>query len=126
MHNNNLHDLIVTQSVYEYVNRKEVILRMVGGEENRTKVSPLGMSMKGLPKTLTVCSEHEVTADEDMVLHEKMKEAGVEATLLTRKYMCHVWCLVPMLPEAEEVRLDGEQGAKAGAKRQQYSSYLYN
>lgn len=102
MINNNVHDLVVTQSVYEYVNRKEVILAMVGGESQRLKVSPLGKSMSGLPRTLTVCSKHEVTCDEDTALHEKMRKEGVEAKILQREYMCHVWCLVPMLPEAKE------------------------
>ncbi|GMH58188.1 hypothetical protein TrRE_jg1330 [Triparma retinervis] len=99
---NHVHDLVVTQSVYEYVNRRDVIMAMVGGEENRLKVSPLGKSMKGLPRTLTVCSKHEVTCDEDEALHEKLGKEGVEAKLLQREYMCHVWCLVPMLPEAKE------------------------
>merc|ERR1711871_1802789 len=102
MIHNNHHDLVVTQSVYEYVNDPSVILAMVGGEDNRLKVSPLGKGMEGLPRTITICSEHEVTTDEDVAMHEKMVKEGVDAKLLQKKFMCHVWCLVPMLPEAKD------------------------
>ena len=73
---------------------------MAGGVENRTTVSPLGKSMKGVCPTLVVCSEHEATTDEDLALYEKMKKEGVDVTLHSYKYLCHVWCLVPLLPEA--------------------------
>ena len=73
---------------------------MAGGEQNRTLVSPLGKSMEGLCPTLIVCSEHEATTDEDFALFNKMKKAGCNVEMQSMKYMCHVWCLVPLIPEA--------------------------
>jgi len=90
--------LVVTQQVYNYVLPRSP--EMAGGVENRTTVSPLGKSMKGVCPTLVVCSEHEATTDEDLALYEKMKKEGVDVTLHSYKYLCHVWCLVPLLPEA--------------------------
>lgn len=104
MKENHKHDLIVTQSVYEFVIPLSEV--MAGGAANRSKVSPLGKDMTGCCPTLIVCSEHEATFDEGVVLRKKMEDAGVELTFVSRKHMCHVWCLLPMLPEAGEVMRD--------------------
>ncbi len=97
---NHKHDLVVTQSVFDYV--VPLSERMAGGKQNRTTVSPLGKEMKGCCETLILCSEHEVTWGEDYALKEKMEKSGVKVTFLSWKYMCHVWCLVPLIPEATE------------------------
>ncbi|GMI38395.1 hypothetical protein TeGR_g12360 [Tetraparma gracilis] len=97
---NAAHDLIVTQQVFNYV--LPCSPQMAGGVENRTTCSPLGKSCEGVCPTLIVCSEHEATTDEDLALFDKMKKQGVDVTLHSYKYLCHVWCLVPFLPEAQE------------------------
>mmetsp|Transcript_20128 Transcript_20128/g.41932 ORF Transcript_20128/g.41932 Transcript_20128/m.41932 type:complete len:400 (-) Transcript_20128:42-1241(-) len=97
---NVMHDLVVTQSVYEYV--VPLAETMAGGAENRLKVSPLGDPMEGVCPTFICASTHEVTYDEDKALHEKMKAAGVDVEFYTKEYLCHVFCLIPHLPESKE------------------------
>lgn len=100
MHENIVHDLVVTQSVYEYV--VPLAETMAGGKENRLTVSPLGDSCSGLCPTFILASTHEVTYDEDAALAKKCKDAGVDVEFFTKEYLCHVFCLIPHLPESKE------------------------
>ena len=98
---NAAHDLVVTQSVNEYVKRLTKV--MAGGEEHRTSISPLGKSVKfDGTRTLVVASEHEVTFDETAALVIKIKEVGGHVELYSKPFLPHVFCLISFLPEAVE------------------------
>ena len=58
-------------------------------------------SMKGLPKLCVISSDHECTSDETYDLVEKCRKAGVEVKHYSQKYLCHVYALLPFLPEAQ-------------------------
>jgi len=97
---NVVHDLIVTQAVYDYV--VPLAETMAGGAENRLKVSPLSDPCTGICPTFILASTHEVTYDEDLALYEKCKAEGVDVQFFTKEYLCHVFCLIPHLPESKE------------------------
>jgi len=95
-----VHDLIVNQSVYEvgtpYMARE-------GNEEYLRSISAVYNSFEGLPPLCMVCSEHECVYDQDIMLCNNARKAGVEVDLGVWKYMCHVWpVLSGFLPEGQQ------------------------
>lgn len=99
---NTVHDLIVHQGVFSYVIPfGPRMAEMSDGKSNYRKVSPIFHSMKGLPKLCVISSDHECTSDETYDLVEKCRKAGVEVKHHSQKYLCHVYALLPFLPEAQ-------------------------
>ena len=94
------HDLIVNQSVIEeglqYFDR-------LGDAAVRRRESPVYRSFEGLPPFCLVLSEHEAVYDQNKLLANKARAAGVKVTCGAWRYMCHVWPLLSMfIPEGRE------------------------
>lgn len=94
------HDLIVNQSVIEeglqYFDR-------LGDASVRRRESPVHRSFEGLPPLCLVLSEHEAVYDQNRLLANKARAAGVKVTCGAWRYMCHVWPLLSMfIPEGRE------------------------
>ena len=100
MKQNTHHEIIVTQAVSDYITPMAEVV--AGGAKFRTKVSPLAYSMEGLPTTFLLSSMHEVTWDEDKALHEKCVKANVDVTFHTVKYLSHLFCFLPFIPESAD------------------------
>jgi epsilon-lactone hydrolase len=72
----------------------------LGDEDSRHKESPVNISMEGLPPLCIVVSEHECCYDQNILLCNRAREAGVKVDLGVWKYMCHVWpVMCAFLPE---------------------------
>eukprot|EP00986_Skeletonema_menzelii_P007853 scaffold3122_cov207-Skeletonema_menzelii.AAC.2 len=95
------HDLIVNQSVFdEGIPYLEVVL---GSHENRVEASPIYRNFIGLPPLCICVSEHEVVYDQAMILAQRAKNQGVDVTVGTWKYMCHIFpFFAPFIPEGME------------------------
>jgi len=95
------HDLIVNQSVFdEGIPYLEVVL---GCHKNRVEASPIYRSFIGLPPLCICVSEHEVVYDQAMILAQRAKNQGVDVTVGTWKYMCHIFpFFAPFVPEGRE------------------------
>jgi len=94
------HDLIVNQSVIEeglqYFDR-------LGDAEVRRQESPVHRSFEGLPPLCLILSEHEAVYDQNKLLANRARVAGVKVTCGAWRYMCHVWPLLSMfIPEGRE------------------------
>ena len=94
------HDLIVNQSVIEeglqYFDR-------LGDATVRRRESPVHRLFEGLPPLCLVLSEHEAVYDQNKLLANKARAAGVKVTCGAWRYMCHVWPLLSMfIPEGRE------------------------
>lgn len=95
-----IHDLIVNESVYEV---GTPYLAKEGDDEYRRQISPVYRSFKGLPPLCIVVSEHECVYDQDIMLCNNARMAGVEVDLGVWKYMCHVWpVLSGFVPEGKQ------------------------
>ncbi len=95
------HDLVVNQSVFdEGIPYLEVVL---GSHENRKEASPIYRSFIGLPPLCICVSEHEVVYDQAMILAQRAKNQGVDVTVGTWKYMCHIFpFFAPLIPEGKD------------------------
>ncbi len=72
------------------------------GDARAPLVSPLFADLAGLPPLLIQVGSEEVLLDDAVVLAERAKAAGVEATLEVWPGMIHVWhWFLPMLDEAQ-------------------------
>lgn len=94
-------DWVVTQHVFEFIYPK--LGDMCGGDELRSKVSPICNEMHGLCPLYISVSKHEVCVDENHELVQKAKKANVEVEWDEVPYMPHAfqWCTA-FLPEARE------------------------
>jgi len=94
-------DWVVTQRVFEFIYPK--LGDMCGGDELRSKVSPICNEMHGLCPLYISVSKHEVCVDENHELVQKAKKANVEVEWDEVPYMPHAfqWCTA-FLPEARE------------------------
>ncbi|MEO1135182.1 MAG: alpha/beta hydrolase [Pseudomonadota bacterium] len=86
--------------------KKEHILggakRYLGDADPKAPLaSPLYADLSGLPPILTFVSDSEVLLDDSLRLHEHLRVAGVEATLIRETGLIHVWPIfVGRFPEA--------------------------
>jgi acetyl esterase/lipase len=72
----------------------------LGDEDSRHKESPVNISLEGLPPLCILVSEHECCYDQNILLCNRAREAGVKVDLGVWKYMCHVWpVMCAFLPE---------------------------
>ncbi|KAL7458684.1 hypothetical protein ACHAWC_010305 [Mediolabrus comicus] len=95
------HDLVVNQSVYD--EGIPFLEAKLGCHDNRMKASPVWGDFAGLPPLCICVSEHEVVYDQAMVLTKRAKNQGVDVTIGTWKYMCHIFpFLAPFVPEGLE------------------------
>jgi acetyl esterase/lipase len=91
------HDLIVNESVFE---EGIPYFSTLGGEDSRHNESPVNIAMEGLPPLCILVSEHECCYDQNILLCNRAREAGVKVDLGVWKYMCHVWpVMCAFLPE---------------------------
>ncbi len=76
------------------------------GDLKSPLVSPLFANHAELPPTLIFASTSEVLLDDSVRLHEKLKDAGVEAELILKDGLIHVWPIFAgRFPEAmDDVR----------------------
>lgn len=107
-------DLTLSQdSVYNHIDRSPMLFlrEMKAWARNyagiypldHPKVSPLFADLSGLPPMLIQVSDVEVLVDEDLLLAENAKEAGVDVTLQKYKGLIHVWHVYwRFLPKARE------------------------
>ena len=73
-----------------------------GGDPAAPFVSPLFADHRGFPPTLIFVSDSEVLLDDSVRLHERMRAAGVEATLVVENELTHAWPLfIGWTPEAK-------------------------
>ena len=94
------HDLIVNQSVIE---EGLQYFDNLGDAKVRRQESPVHRSFDGLPPLCVVFSEHEAVYDQNKLLANNARAAGVKVTCGCWKYMCHVWPMLSMfIPEARE------------------------
>eukprot|EP00593_Proboscia_inermis_P011954 CAMPEP_0171299154 /NCGR_PEP_ID=MMETSP0816-20121228/7942_1 /TAXON_ID=420281 /ORGANISM="Proboscia inermis, Strain CCAP1064/1" /LENGTH=310 /DNA_ID=CAMNT_0011774705 /DNA_START=418 /DNA_END=1347 /DNA_ORIENTATION=- len=94
------HDLIVNNSVYE--EGIPYLAIKLGCDENRRNSSPVYGNFDGLPPMCIVISEHECCYDQNVLLVNRAREAGVECTFCVWKYMCHVFAILsPFIPEGK-------------------------
>lgn len=95
------HDLVVNQSVFdEGIPYLEVVL---GCHKNRVEASPIYSSFVGLPPLCICVSEHEVVYDQAIILVQRAKNQGVDVTVGTWKYLCHIFpFFAPFIPEGRE------------------------
>jgi len=116
MLNYQVYDWVVSQSVaatvigYGY--------QLCGGKDNWKKCSPLMHSMEGLCPLMISVSEHECLIDETRQLAAKATKDGVDVTLSTQPYLCHVYQVITQcLPEAraEELRILDWVRSRGGA-----------
>jgi len=76
-------------------------LYLNGASPRRPEASPIFGDLQGLPPLLIQCSTTELLFDEDMLLHEKAKKAGVNSTLRAYPGLSHVWQMfIGLVPEA--------------------------
>lgn len=71
-----------------------------GADPHTPLASPLFADLHGLPPLLVFASAHEMLRDDAVRLCDKAKEQGVQATLVLRPAMPHVWPVMTFLPEA--------------------------
>ena len=95
------HDIIVSQNIYDYIVPRSEVMAIVDGKPQYKLISPIFGSMEGLPKLCVISSNHEATTDETYELVEKAKEANVNVTHFSLDYLCHVYVLLPFIPEAQ-------------------------
>lgn len=93
--NYNKHDLTVNEAVQE-----------MGMRYFETHIfprySPLSHPCEGLPPMCIVLSEHETVHDENILLINKIRAAGVPCHVAYFRYMCHCWCyLGGLAPEGK-------------------------
>ena len=94
------HDLIVNQSVIE---EGLQYFDNLGNARVRRQESPVHRSFDDLPPLCLVFSEHEAVYDQNKLLANNARAAGVKVTCGCWKYMCHVWPMLSMfIPEARE------------------------
>ena len=75
----------------------------LGGIELRYAESPVHRSFKRLPPLCVVASEHDVCYDQDILLCNRARAAGVDVEIGVWKYMCHVFPLLSgFLPEGRQ------------------------
>lgn len=75
------------------------------GEQDRTNplISPVFASFEGFPKTLVLVGSHEILMSDSLTIVEKMKNVGVDVSLIVGEGMFHIWPLFSKLfPEAED------------------------
>jgi acetyl esterase/lipase len=73
-----------------------------GGDGTHPFVSPYRGDVAGLPPTLFHCSRDELLRDDSIRMAEKMKAAGVDATIEVWPGVFHVWQITAdVLPEAK-------------------------
>lgn len=121
----NLTDSMLNYQVYDWVVSQSVAAtvigygyRLCGGKENWKKCSPLMHSMEGLCPLMISVSEHECLIDETRQLAAKATKDGVDVTLSTQPYLCHVYQVITQcLPEAraEELRILDWVRSRGGA-----------
>lgn len=74
-----------------------------GADPNDPFISPYRADVSGLPPTLFQCSRDEMLRDDSVMMAQKMKDAGVEATIEVWPGVFHVWQVTAdMLPEARK------------------------
>jgi len=74
-----------------------------GGDVTNPLVSPLRGDPRGLPPTLFQCSGAEMLRDDSVRMAQRMKEAGVDATLEVWPNVFHVWQVAAdVLPEGRK------------------------
>ena len=66
------------------------------------KISPLFGEVRKLPKTTLFVGTHEILYPDIVKFHEKLKDNGVDAELIVKKEMTHVYAIYPVMPEAKE------------------------
>ncbi|HUJ02983.1 MAG TPA: alpha/beta hydrolase [Rhizomicrobium sp.] len=74
-----------------------------GGDVLNPLISPLRGDVSGLPPTLFQCSREEMLRDDSVRMAERMRAAGIEATLEVWPKVFHVWQVAAdVLPEGRE------------------------
>ncbi|ERK11431.1 Esterase/lipase [Serratia fonticola AU-AP2C] len=81
----------------------------IGGDLKSSHVTPFYADFSGLPPTLVHVGSWEMLRDDSVTVVERMREAGVDATLQIFDGMPHVWQL--FAPILEEGMASLEQGA---------------
>jgi acetyl esterase/lipase len=66
------------------------------------RANPIDADLTGLPPVLVLVGTDEILHDDSLVLHERMRAAGVDAEKVVGEDMFHVWPAFPMLAEAHE------------------------
>ncbi len=90
----------------------------LAGKDAKTPLaSPLFADLRGLPPLLIQVGDDEVLLDDAVQLAERVRKAGVDATLEVSDKMIHVWhWFFPMLDEGQAAidRIGGFVQARTG------------
>jgi epsilon-lactone hydrolase len=82
---------------YDYIGRevlRDCARRFVGKHDLRNPLAaPIHADLRGLPPVLVMAGAAEVLADDARTLHERLRVAGVDATLEVEPDMVHAWPL---------------------------------
>jgi acetyl esterase/lipase len=73
-----------------------------GADPKNPLASPLYANLHGLPRLLIHVGEQEVLLDDSRRLADRARAAGVPVELKIWPDVCHVWQILPLIPEARQ------------------------
>jgi len=94
------HDLVVNEGVFETGLQH---LQHAGTNEERKELSPVHLSLEGLPPLCVLISQHECLYDQVKLFCNRARSDGVLVDVGVWNYLCHVWpVFTAFLPEARQ------------------------
>ncbi|SFF63159.1 Acetyl esterase/lipase [Fontimonas thermophila] len=89
---------------------------LAGAPADTPLASPLFADLRGLPRTLTVVTDHEILYDDAVRLHDALIKSGSPSELRVYQGLWHVWPLFAgKLPEADAALADAAAFLARGA-----------